>query len=273
MAGRRQRRGQIPLPVDAKNPPSHDYWFVTSELTTTAFKLRDQGTILGFLWTLLQPLAMLAVLYWLFRRRVGDSVEHFGLYVLIGIVLWTFFASGTGKGLLSLVSRQDLMHSVTFPRELIVISSILSVIVSSTFEFGVVLLFAIATGAGISWTWLALPIVLLLESMLVVGVGLLLAPLYVYARDLDNIWNILLRIGFFLCPIFYLPTEFLSPEDHRIYMLNPVTQIMTYARQILLDHQWPSALEMGGTFLFCCVVVAIGAFAFRALSADLAEHL
>jgi|SRR5205809_5275081 len=253
--------------------PQHDHWFITRELTLSGFKLRDQGTLLGFLWTLLQPLAMLSVLYWLFRKEVGGTVEHFALYVLIGIVLWTFFASGTAKGLTSLVTRGDLINSVTFPRELIVVSSVLTVVFSSALEFGVVLLFAIASGAGVAWAWLGLPLVLVIESILVVGTALLLAPLYVYARDLDNIWSILMRIGFFTTPVFYFPERFLSPADHAIYMLNPVTQIMTYARQILLQHQLPSLTAVAGTLVFSLFVLGLGLVIFRYLAINIAEHI
>src|SRR5439155_24042936 len=253
--------------------PQHDHWFITRELTLSGFKLRDQGTLLGFLWTLLQPLAMLSVLYWLFRKEVGGTVEHFALYVLIGIVLWTFFASGTAKGLTSLVTRGDLINSVTFPRELIVVSSVLTVVFSSALEFGVVLLFAIASGAGVAWAWLGLPLVLVIESILVVGTALLLAPLYVYARDLDTIWSILMRIGFFTTPVFYFPERFLSPADHAIYMMNPVTQIMTYARQILLDHQLPSLAAMAGTSAFAAVALVLCFWVFRYFAADVAEHI
>jgi ABC-type polysaccharide/polyol phosphate export permease len=251
----------------------HDYWFVTRELTLSAFKLRDQGTLLGFLWTLLQPLAMLSVLYWLFRKQVGGPVEHFGLYLLVGIVLWTFFASGTAKGLTSLAARRDLIDSVIFPHELIVLSAVLTVVFSSALEFGVVLLFALGSGAGISWAWLGLPPIVVIEAILVVGCSLLLAPLYVHARDLDNIWNILLRIGFFTTPVFYFPERFLSPADHRIYMLNPVTQIMTYTRQILLHHELPSLASMAGTFTVAAVVLVFGLLSFRYLATDVAEHI
>ena len=257
----------------ARAVAQHDYWFVTRELTLSAFKLRDQGTLLGFLWTLLQPLAMLSVLYWLFRREAGGPPGQFGLYLLVGIVLWTFFASGTAKGLTSLVARQDLIDSVTFPRELIVLSAVLTVVFSSTLEFGVVLLFAVGSGAGISWTWLGLPLILVIESILVIGCSLVLAPLYVHARDLDNIWNILMRIGFFTTPVFYFPERFLSPGDHRIYMLNPVTQIMTYARQILLHHQLPSLMAMAGTCAFAAVVLVLGLLIFRYFAAGVAEHI
>lgn len=256
-----------------RNSSPHDIWFVTRELTLSAFKLRDQGTLLGFLWTLLQPLAMLAVLYWLFRKQVGNSIPNFGLYVLIGVVLWTFFASGTSKGLTSLASRSDLIDSVTFPRELIVLSAVLTVIFSSTLEFAVVLLFALVTGAGISWAWLALPFVLLLQGLMVMGCALILAPWYVYARDLDNIWNILLRIGFFASPIFYRPEQFLSPQDLAIYMLNPVSQIMSFARQILLDHQVPSLFDMGLTFVIALAILGFSLINFRYFTLDLAEHI
>jgi len=257
----------------ARTVTQHDHWFITRELTLSAFKLRDQGTLLGFLWTLLQPLAMLSVLYWLFRRQVGGTAEHFALYVLIGIVLWTFFAAGTAKGLTSLVARGDLIDSVTFPRELIVVSSVFTIVFSSVLEFGVVLLFAIGSGAGVAWVWLGLPFLLLIESILVVGTSLALAPLYVHARDLDNIWNILMRIGFFTTPVFYYPERFLSPADHAIYMLNPVTQIMTYARQMLLHHRLPSLTAMAGTLTLSLLVLGLGFLIFRYLAADIAEHI
>ena len=251
----------------------HDYWNITRELTVSAFKLRDQGTFLGFLWTLLQPLAMLSVLYWLFRGRMGQSIEHFGLYLLVGIVLWTFFATGTSKGLLSLVMRRDLICAVTFPHELITVSAVLTVLFSSTLEFVVVLGFALAVGAGISWAWLWLPVVLVMEAALVIGCALLFAPWYVYARDLDNIWNILLRLGFFLTPIFYLPEQFLAGVEHKIYMLNPVTQIMIHARAILLHHELPSLGATVYTLTVCLAVLIAGIVNFRYCTRDLAEHI
>jgi lipopolysaccharide transport system permease protein len=247
----------------ARAEGQHDYWYITRELTVTAFKLRDQGTFLGFLWTLLQPLAMLSVLYWLFRGRIGQDIQHFGLYLLIGIVLWTFFASGTVKGLTSLVMRRDLIMSVTFPRELIVLSAVLTVMFSSTLEFGVVLAFAIGSGAGI----------LTMAGLLVVGCAFLFAPWYVYARDLDNIWNILLRLGFFMTPIFYLPAQFLGPTELRLYMLNPVTQLMMHARSILLDHQLPSLWGTVYTMAFCVGLLVLGLINFRYFARDLAEHI
>jgi ABC-type polysaccharide/polyol phosphate export permease len=251
----------------------YDYWYITRELTVTAFKLRDQGTFLGFLWTLLQPLAMLSVLYWLFRKQIGPEIEHFGLYLLTGIVLWTFFASGTARGLLSLVQRRDLILSVTFPRELIVLSSVLTVMFSSTLEFGVVLGFALGSGAGISWTWLWLPVILLMTGVLVIGGALLFSPWYVYARDLDNIWNIVLRMGFFLSPIFYLPETLLEPAHLRIYMLNPVAQIMTQARGVLLHHQLPSLGDTAYTVAVCVAIFLVGLVNFRYFSRDVAEHI
>lgn len=251
----------------------HDYWYITRELTVTAFKLRDQGTFLGFLWTLLQPLGMLSVLYWLFRSRIGQDIEHFGLYLLIGIVLWTFFATGTARGLVSLVLRRDLITSVTFPRELIVLSAVLTVMFSSTLEFGVVLGFALGSGAGISWTWLWLPVILTMAGLLVVGCAFLFAPWYVYARDLDNIWNILLRLGFFMTPIFYVPEQFLSPMELRLYMLNPVTQLMLHARSVLLHHELPSLGDTAYTMAFCVGLLLVGLANFRYFARDLAEHI
>ena len=254
--------------------PQHDLWFITRQLTASAFKVRDQGTFLGFLWTLLQPLAMLSVLYWLFRGRMAaKNIEHFGLYLLIGIVLWTFFAMGTNKGLLSLVSRRDLITSVTFPRELIVVSAVLTVMYSSLLEFVVVLGFALATGVGISWAWLGLPVVLLMEVLLILGCSLLFAPWYVYARDLDNIWNIILRLGFFLTPIFYLPEQLLSPSEQQIYMLNPITQIMVQAREILLHQTLPSFESMAYTLGFCFLFGLVGLLNFRYFASGVAEHI
>jgi ABC-type polysaccharide/polyol phosphate export permease len=269
--GRRDRRregNRVARPV-----AQHDYWFITRELTLSAFKLRDQGSLLGFLWTLLQPLAMLSVLYWLFRGQMGQTVRPFGLYLLIGLVLWTFFASGTGKGLLSLVMRRDLIGSVTFPREIIVVSAVLTVVLSSTLEFGVVLLFTVATGAGISWAWLWLPLILLMECMLVIGCSLLLAPWYVHVRDLDNIWTILVRVGFFVTPVFYDPSLLLSAAEYRIYQLNPITQLMNFARDVLLQQQAPPLGALAATFVFCALLLAGGFVNFRYFAPDLAEHI
>lgn len=249
------------------------YWNLMREFTICGFKIRDQGSVLGFLWTLLHPLLLLVVLYLLFRERLGSSIPHFRIYLLIGIIHWSFFSTATTKTVTSITQRRELVGNIYFPREILVISDVGTVIISFVLELGVLFGFVIVDGIPVRVAWLALPLVAFLQGLLIVGVGLFLAAAQVFVRDIERIWTIVLRIGFFLVPIFYDVAMIRDDLHRRIYLLNPLARFMEFSRSILIDGRLPDPGWMLYTFALGAGLTWLGFRLSRRLEPLFAERL
>jgi lipopolysaccharide transport system permease protein len=249
------------------------YWNLLREFTVNWFKLRDQGSLLGFFWTLLHPLTLLLVLYLLFQQRLGSDIPHFGVYLLIGIIHWSFFATATGRCVSSLVARDDLVRNVRFPRELLVFSDIGSILISFLLEIAVLLLFVLFEGLPIRWLWLMIPAIVALEALLVAGISLVLASAQVFVQDVERIWSIVMRIGFFLVPIFYSVDAIDQIWARALLEVNPLTQIMTFSRDVLIHGAFPSPLWVVYTLGFSWALFAVALRAFRRAEASIAERV
>jgi ABC-type polysaccharide/polyol phosphate export permease len=249
------------------------YWNLLLEFTISWFKLRDQGSLLGFLWTLLHPLMLLLVLYLLFRHRLGTEISHFGVYLLIGIIHWSFFATATGRCVASLVNRDQLVQNVSFARELLVFSDVGSILISFALEMAVLLFFVLLDGLPIRWIWLMIPVIVALEAILVCGISLILACAQVFVQDVERIWSILLRIGFFLVPIFY-SVEGIDPVwAGRLLEINPLTQIMTFSRDVLISGSLPSLGWMAYTLAAASILFFTALRVFRRAEPSFTERV
>lgn len=201
-------------------------------LARVEWRLRQQSTFLGFLWTLLNPALMFAVLYGLFVKWLGRAQGDYAVFLLIGIVEWNFFASATSYSLSSLLRRSPLMTNYPLRPEIPVLASVLSVYFSHVLELAAlaVLLLFFQGGVSASWFWL-IPVDLAYLA-LAAGAGLMLAGLFVFYSDLERIWTIMLTAGFFLTPVFY-PLSVIAPEKGRLLALSPLTAVIESARLAL----------------------------------------
>lgn len=218
--------------VDPRLAPSR-YWALLWELTRTEFKLRDQGTALGFLWTLLHPALMFLVLYLLFTKWLGRHVPDYPAYLLVGLVQWQFFEKATAAGLSSPRRKAALIRNFDFARELVVAASVGSVFVSYAMELVVMLAFLALLGVAPSTGWLALPLLVLVIAALALSVSLALALLSVEFEDLERVWALLLAAGFYVTPVFY-PLHLVSAEYHGLLSLNPLLHVIDAWRACLL---------------------------------------
>jgi len=247
-------------------------WDLFWMLTRTEFRLRDQGTAAGFLWTLLHPLFIFLILYVLFTRWMAPLIPDFAAYLLIGIVQWNFFSSGTSAGLSSLRRKAGLIASYAFPRVFVVLSSVCAVLLSHLLEWAVALAALAAMGVRPTAFWLCLPLLIGLELALVTGLSAVLALLAVDVRDLDRVWSIFLYGFFFLTPVFYA-AEVVSAPAWQLVALNPLTVIITATRAALLGG---TCRPPAGAWLLAAACAALGAAAlacFGRLSRGVAEKL
>lgn len=246
----------------AKRPWSPSYWSLAWELTRTEFKLRDQGTLLGFLWTLLHPALMFLVLHALFIKWLGKHVEDYPSYLLVGLVQWQFFEKSTTAGLSSLRRKSALIRNFDFAREIVVLSAVGSVFLSYALELAVMLLFLAWWGAGPSAAWLAAPALALLSLAVSVGVSLVLALVSAEFEDLERIWALLLTAGFYLTPVFY-PLHLISEDYHGLMALNPMLHVVGAWRACLLPGGALDAGAATAVAVAAAAVIAGALLAFR----------
>lgn len=208
------------------------------QLVATDFKIRYQGSVLGYLWTLLRPFALFAVLYVVFTRflRVGSSIEHYPVYLLLGIMLWNFFAEVTAGSVGAIVGKGDLLRKINFPKYTIIVSGSVSALINLALNSIILVIFMIFTGVSISWTVVFLPLVLLELFVLALGFGFLLSSLYVKFRDINYVWEVVLQAGFYATPILY-PLSLVSGRIAKVLMLNPIAQITQDVRYMLITPQ------------------------------------
>lgn len=218
------------------------------QLVITEFKLRYKGSVLGYLWSLLKPLALFAVLYVVFVQflRFGAGIPHFAVSLLLGVILWNYFVEVTMNGLSSIVGRGDLMRKLSFPRYVIVIAGSFSALINLAINLVVVTFFIVLNGVDVQWS--ALWIIPLIVELFVLGlsVAFLLSALYVRFRDISYIWEVILQVGFYATPIIYPITMVIekSQTAAQILMLSPIAQIIQDARTAVISSSTPTLATM-----------------------------
>lgn len=211
------------------------------ELVVTDFKLRYQGSVLGYLWSLLKPLMLFAILYVVFVKffKLGQGFEHYPVYLLLGIVMWTFFVESTTQGMSAIVSRGGLIRKINFPKYIIVVSGTVSALINLSLNLIVVFGFLILNGVKLHWSFLLLPLSIAELYVFSLAIAFLLSAMYVKFRDISHIWEVVLQGAFYATPILYPVSMVISfnPTVAKILMLSPVAQIIQDARYNAVTRQ------------------------------------
>ena len=249
-----------------------EYSELIKNLVASDLKVKYQSSVLGFAWSMLNPLLMMLVLYAVFNNIFRFEQEHFALYLLIGIIAWRFLANGTMTAMSSIVGNTSLVTKIFIPREVLTFSVVMSAFISSILEFMVLVPLLIIFGASLSITMLLFPVIHVLYFGLVYGISLILASLYVYYRDLNQIWDIVLQIGFYASPIIY-PLSLVPDEYLFYYTLNPITRLMVMYRDVLLYDMMPTLYDLLLVVGSGLILLVIGTMVFRRLSPRFAEEV
>jgi ABC-2 type transport system permease protein len=239
--------------------------YLAIALAITDFKLRFFGSVLGYFWQLVRPLLLFGVLYLVFTHfvRIGSGVAFYPVMLLSNIVLYTFFAEGTGA-VTSLVDREGLVRKVRFPLLAIPLATVLLAAFNLVLNGFAVLVFALASGVNPRLSWLELPLLLVALGIFVLGLAMLLSALYVRFRDVKPIWEVVLQLFFYGTPIIYaIETIGVSKHVQELIMLNPLAAIIQQFRHAVLDPSAPSAAAAAGGLprLLIPTAVVLGAFA------------
>jgi ABC-2 type transport system permease protein len=244
---------------------------LTWTLAATDFKLRFFGSALGYLWQLMRPLMLFGVLYAVFSQLgFGGEVKYYAIGMLLGIVLFTFMSEATNQSLRSLSNRENLVRKIEFPRLAVPMASVLTALFNLTLNLVPVFAFLLAAGGRPHWTWLELPVLMVVLAVFVLGLSMLLSVLFVRYRDIEPIWDVVLQATFYASPIFYTATlvrDKAGEEVLRAMMCNPFGAIIQQARHAIIDPSHESAATaMGGAvwlLIPLTVTVAIAVIAYR----------
>lgn len=253
-----------------------------AELVRTDFKLRYQGSLLGYAWSLLKPLLLFVILYIVFVNflKIGDDIEHFPVYLLLGIVLWNFFTEMTSQSLGSIVGRGDLIRKIRIPRWMIVFSSSISATINLFLSLIVVGVFMVVNQVPIHASILFVPVWILMIYFLALGCSLFLAAAYVKFRDLSYIWEVVLQAGFYATPIIY-PLQMINNElVEKILLLNPLAQAIQGARYDAVTHQalttynaWDGSWHVWIPIFVTILIFVGGLLYFKSQAKDFAENI
>ncbi|OGS06295.1 MAG: hypothetical protein A2270_07655 [Elusimicrobia bacterium RIFOXYA12_FULL_51_18] len=227
------------------------------KLAVAEWRLRQQSTFWGFLWTLLNPALLFVVLYGLFIKWLGKFQPDYAVFLLIGIIQWNYFASATSYGLGAMIRKSHILKNYPLRPELPVFAAVLSAAVSHLLELAALSVFLMFYTKTISLAWLALFPLELSFLALICGLALGLSRFMVFYADTERIWGILLTAGFFLTPVFY-PLNIVAGGKHAILVLNPVARIISAARLIMTGNGPVPAADWLYIFSFSAAVLAAG---------------
>ena len=211
------------------------------ELVITDFKLRYQGSVLGYVWSLLKPLMLFAIMYVVFVHflRFGQGIPHFAVSLLLGLVLWTFFTEATSQGMQAIVGRGDLIRKINFPKYIIVISGTISALINLLLNLVVVFVFMVFDGVHFGWGALLFPATLLLIYIFSLSVAFFLSAAYVKFRDIGHLWEVFMQGLFYATPIIYplqMVIEHGGTIAAQILMLSPIAVLFQQARAEIVGH-------------------------------------
>jgi ABC-2 type transport system permease protein len=271
--------GRSTPPTTARPSPLRVNLNLTRELALTSFKLKYTGSTLGYAWSLVKPLLIFGMTYAVFVQvlKAGRSDPSFPVELLVGIVLWTFFADATSSAVGAIVANGQIIRKAYFPRWIVVVASTLSATMTLAVNLALVLLIGLPLGwFHVGLQTLLVPLLFIELYILVVGIGLLMSALFVFYRDLGHVWEITLQLLFYASAILFPLT--LITKSFPFAVMNPIAQIMEDMRRALITSAIPwSSSILGWLMVVPCLIVcgslAVGYLVFHRSSPRFAEAL
>lgn len=253
------------------------------ELVASDFKLRYQGSVLGYLWSLLRPLFMFGVLYVIFTLvfKLTNGLRYPAPYLLFGLVMWQYFIEGTTSGMNAITGRGDMVRKVSIPKYTILLSTNISAFITFLLNMVVVGIFMAAGHVAPHWQMLLTPLFIIELIALTLALSFLLSVLFVKFRDFSHIWDVVLQVLFYATPIIYTYTRIPATHHYRqLIAWSPLAQIFQDARAALIEpdtlttekifHSW---LGLVLPVVAILILLILSALYFRRSSKNFAEEL
>lgn len=234
---------------------------------------RYKGSALGFLWTFINPLLQLVVYTLVFSTIMKQGIEDFYLFLFVALIPWIFFSSSLTGGANIILGQKDMVKKIYFPREVLPISYVISCFINMILTFIVIFIVLILSGKGINLNAVIyLPIIMLIEFIMSLGVALLSSSITVYFRDLEHILNIVGMAWMYLTPILY-PIDMVPKQYNFIFNLNPMTPVISAYREILYYGNVPHIETLSHAVIMGIITLILGFSIFSLLKKNFAEEL
>lgn len=251
------------------------------QLVITDFKLRYQGSVLGYVWSLLRPLALFVILYIVFVKflKIGADIPNYPIYLLVGIVIWNYFAEVTNNSVTAIVDRGDILRKINFPKYVIVLAGSFSALINLLLNFVVIAFFLILNKVDVGPDVILLPLLILQLFVFALSVSFFLSAIFVRLRDVNYIWEVIMQGLFYATPILY-PLSLVPLVAAKLLLLTPIAQIIQDIRYILVTDKTTTIHTLYGDWemwlipVGTTIVLAItAAFYFKKRSKYFAEEV
>jgi len=247
-------------------------WDLLFAITSRELMLRYRGTVLGYVWWVIRPLALSLLLWFALRKVLSLDVPHYHLFIMTGLFPWFWFSSAVAESSGVLVGHGPLVKKVLFPRIILPLSSSLGNAAQFALTLPVLLAFVVVGGDGARPMWLVgIPFLILLQFTLTVGIGLALSPLNVFFRDISPLVEVTLTMLFYASAVIF-PLSRVPPGIKPILLINPLTSLMEGWRTVLLHGAFPGT-DIWSAVGLTVVVGALGITIFRKLERHVADAL
>lgn len=241
-----------------------NYRFLLGQLVSRDFKTRYKRSVLGVLWSMLNPLLTMSVQYMIFSNIFKWDVNNYAVYLLVGTVTFNFFSEATQAALVSITGSASLITKVYIPTYVFPISKVLSACINLAFSTIALYIIIFIQGLPLNWFHLLIPLLYILLSMFSCGLGMILASLMVYFRDTQFLYGVVITLWMYLTPLFY--TVDIIPENlMKYYQINPMYQYVTFFRTLVLDASMPTVGQFAWCIGYAVVFLVLGIGIFRKL--------
>lgn len=251
------------------------YRWLIYELVLRNLRLRYRGSILGFTWTLANPLLFMGVYTLVFSVILKNGMHDFPLYLLAGIVPWTWFSSGLAQGATSILDGRLYVGKTLFPSEVLVVVPVLTNGVNFALSLPFIVILALVLHVHLGWSLLMLPVVALVEVVLLQGLATLFATINVFYRDVNELLIYAITALMFLTPIFYAQATVANhvPQLAGFLALNPLVGIIGGFQNILYSGTMPDMKALGYAAIVAFVLLAVGQWLFERYRESFSEYL
>lgn len=240
--------------------------FILRSLVTKDFKLKYRRSLLGVLWSILNPLLMMLVLWAVFTNvlKFGEEVENFPLYLILGTILFNWMANSTSSAMHSVIEAGPLIKKIRVEKSLFPLEKVIFELVNFAISLIAVIIVMVLTAAVPTWNLLFLPLLLFYVMLFSAGIGLILSALSVFFRDVMHLWGVVITAWTYATPIFY-PISILEPWMQTAESFNPMYRFITYFREIAMWNTTPGLMENLICFGMAAVTFVVGLLVFKKL--------
>lgn len=231
-----------------------------------------KGSFLGVLWSFINPLLSVVVYAIVFRYIMRFNIDNYLIYLISGIIPWTFFTTAINSGMNSILFNADIIKKVYFPNVILPISGVTSCLVNFLISCIIIIIFAFFSDIGISINLIWLPLIILIQYIFTLGIAFILSAVEIYVRDIEHIINFLISMLFYVTPILYTK-DYVPQKFSFLLKINPLSYIIDAYHSVFYYKQAPNLFDLGIIGAISLVILVLGYLVFSKLQRGFAEEV